>query len=117
MKNKILFALLVLVLAFSLVGCGPYASEGLFLGKWKNEILDCYEFFNDGTWTYEGWISSWDKDNGTWVHNGDNTITFINEEGEEKIAIYCSETEGEGEDKTETEWLLIEEERFYAVEN
>lgn len=99
MKNKILFALLVLVVAFSLVGCGSYASEDLFYGYWSSDNLEDLQ------------IAS----NGEWIHNGDNSITLLreSEEDENLIAIYHTTYEGEGEDRIEKRYLQIGDKKYY----
>lgn len=121
MKNKILLALAVLVLAFSLVGCGPSADQ--FVGKWKADsyITETYELKEDGNWSYE-----WNNLNllitreyGTWVWNGDYTATLTDEDGNEFSATYDTEKEidevtGEETDNIKA-FLLINDTKYYRV--
>lgn len=116
MKNKILLALLVLVVAFSLVGCGPSADQ--FVGEWKNNIHDRYNIFEDGTFLYEGWIT-WTEYTGTWIWNGDDTATLVDEDGNELVATYKTESEtiidketGE-ETKKVKPYLIIDDVKFW----
>lgn len=118
MKNKILLALAVLVLAFSLVGCGPSADQ--FVGEWKNNIHDRYNIFEDGTFLYEGWIT-WTEYTGTWIWNGDDTATLVDEDGNELVATYKTESEtiidketGE-ETKKVKPYLIIDDVKFWKV--
>lgn len=126
MKNKILFALLVLVVTFSLVGCGPRVE--FFIGKWEKEysgLLDSmgwYELFSDGTWTS---LSSgglgWIEHTGTWTWNGDNTATLVDEDGNEFTATRDVETETVIDQETGEEvkkhkaYLLINNTKYYRV--
>lgn len=120
MKNKILFALLVLVVTFSLVGCGPSASQ--FYGKWEKEysgLLDSmgwYELFSDGTWTS---LSSgglgWIEHTGTWTWNGDNTATLVDEYNNEFTAIHSWGYKDENYEES-TNYLLINDVKFWEVE-
>ncbi len=123
MKNKILFALLVLVVAFSLVGCGP--SESQFYGVWKadSSITQTYELKKDGNWSYE-----WNNLNlliireyGTWVWNGDNTASLTDEDGNEFTATYNTYSEEVIDEETGEEvtrykfYLLINDVKYWEV--
>ena len=123
MKNKILFALLVLVVAFSLVGCGPSANQ--FVGVWEADsyITETYELKEDGNWSYE-----WNNLNllitreyGTWVWNGDYTATLTDEDGNEFSATRDVETETVIDQETGEEvekhkaYLLINNTKYYRV--
>lgn len=123
MKNKILLALLVLVVAFSLVGCGPSANQ--FIGVWKADsyITETYELKEDGNWSYE-----WNNLNllitreyGTWVWNGDYTATLTDEDGNEFTATRDVETETVIDQETGEEvekhkaYLLINNTKYYRV--
>lgn len=123
MKNKILFALLVLVVTFSLVGCGPSASQ--FVGKWESYsplIANyTYELKEDGTYSFitdYTWLGS-NIEHGTWVWNGDNTATLTDEDGNEITA--TRDTEKEIDEKTGEEtdnlraFLLINDTKYYRV--
>lgn len=118
MKNKILLALAVLVLAFSLVGCGPSADQ--FVGEWKNIVHDCYKIFDDGAYSYDGYLN-WGYYTGTWVWNGDNTATLVDDEGNELIATYMTESETVIDEETGEEtkkikaYLLIDDVKFWKV--
>lgn len=113
MKNKILFALLVLVVAFSLVGCGPYASEDLFYGYWSSDNLEDLQIASNGEWALGHYITGWEV--GEWIHNGDNSITLLreSEENENLIAIHHTTYEGEGEDRIEKRYLQIGDKKYY----
>lgn len=130
MKNKILFALLVLVVAFSLVGCGPrvYTVQD-FVGKWKEHLsheafstAEYYVLTEDGlweSWYYSDWSSSSLSQKGTWVHNGDNTVTLtygLTFGGtKEMLATLLNEFDEEA-NKSYT-YLLINDVKYYEVED
>lgn len=125
MKNKILLALLVLVVAFSLVGCGPSANQ--FVGIWQadNYIFEEYEFKEDGNWSYI-WnnLNLISKSNyGTWVWNGDFTATLTDKDGNEFTAIHQTESEEVIDEETGEEvtkyksYLLINDVKYYEVED
>ena len=113
MKNKILLALLVLVVTFSLVGCGSYASEDLFYGYWSSDNLEDLQIASNGEWALGHFLTSWEV--GEWIHNGDNSITLLreSEEDENLIAIYHTTDEGEGEDRIEKRYLQIGDKKYY----
>ncbi len=118
MKNKILFALLVLVVAFSLVGCEPSASQ--FYGKWKRDTGHSYydfyyELTEDGKWNYiDPYFGGMLLNSGTWVWNGDHTATLVDEDGDEFTAVKSSEYKNEN-DESRTSYLLIDDEKFWKV--
>ena len=121
MKNKILFALLVLVVAFSLVGCGPSADQ--FVGKWQSTAgmgTYTYELKEDNTWTrLDEYLFGDFISNGTWVWNGDYTATLTDEDGNEFSATYDTEKEidevtGEETDNIKA-FLLINDTKYYRV--
>lgn len=123
MKRKVISFLFGLMLIFGVMGCEPYASEGLFVGSWESAGLmsSTYSIYKDNTWSwhYLGLIG----ESGKWVHNGDRTITLINEDdNEEIIAEYYSdkiyEKDEEGNvidtwDYTVEEYLLINGTKYY----
>ncbi len=125
MKNKILLALLVLVVAFSLVGCGPRVE--FFIGKWEHvgsmgTGTYTYELKQDSTWSllqeylFGDFISY-----GTWIWNGDNTATLTDEDGNEFTATRDVETETVIDQETGEEvekhkaYLLINNTKYYRV--
>lgn len=130
MKNKILFALLVLVVTFSLVGCeGAGPNPSWFVGKWKetlsNEAFSTAEYYvltEDGlweSWYYSDWSSSSLSQKGTWVHNGDKTVTLTYELtiGGTKEILATWNSEYDDETKKNKEYLLINDVKFWEVED
>lgn len=123
MKNKILFALLVLVVTFSLVGCGPSADQ--FVGKWQSTAgmgTYTYELKEDNTWTrLDEYLFGDFISNGKWVWNGDNTSTLTDEDGNEVTATRDVETETVIDQETGEEvkkhkaYLLINNTKYYRV--
>lgn len=119
MKNKILFALLVLVVAFSLVGCGPSADQ--FVGKWKEDSgYSYYDFYyeltKDGKWTYvDPYFGGRLLNSGTWTWNGDNTATLVDDYGNEFKAAQSSDYKNEN-DESSTRYLLIDDVKYWEVE-
>ena len=91
----------VLVLAFSLVGCGPSADQ--FVGKWKEDSgYSYYDFYyeltKDGKWTYvDPYFGGRLLNSGTWTWNGDNTATLVDEEGNELKATQSSDYKNEND--------------------
>lgn len=123
MKNKILLALLVLVVTFSLVGCGSSADQ--FVGKWQSTAgmgTYTYELKEDNTWTrLDEYLFGDFISNGTWVWNGDNTSTLTDEDGNEVTATRDVETETVIDQETGEEvkkhkaYLLINNTKYYRV--
>lgn len=123
MKRKVISFLFGLMLILGVMGCEPYASESLFVGSWESSgfMFSTYSIYKDNTWSwnYLGLIG----ESGKWFHNGDNTITLINEDNNEEIIaeyhsdkIYEKDEEGnviDTWDYTVEEYLLINGTKYY----
>lgn len=106
MKNKILLALAVLVLVFSLTGCEITLEEKDFVGTWESSDFNWYEINRDGTFRYGVLLlKQWD---GTWFCNGDDSITLVFEYGDSIVATRDRDFEYEKD-----YYLLIGSEKFW----
>lgn len=124
MKRIVISFLFGLMLIFGVMGCKPYASasESSFVGSWESSGLmsSTYSIYKDNTWS---WNYLGIGESGKWVHNGDNTITLINEDNNEEIIaeyhsdkIYEKDEEGnviDTWDYTVEEYLLINGTKYY----
>lgn len=110
MKNKILLALAVLVLVFSLTGCEITYEEKDFVGTWLctsngSSFFDAFTIYIDGTFEQGPYpMSQWD---GTWFCNGDTSITLVFEYGDSIVATRYYDSDC-GKD-----YLLINSEKYW----
>lgn len=111
MKNKILFALLVLVVAFSLVGCGY--EEHDFVGTYQY-FGEYYILNSDGTWL-SGMLGVATFDRGTWTWNGDDTVTLVNEAGNSTLAKRGCAKQYDWEEDYKN-YLLIDSTKYWEYE-
>ena len=110
MKNKILLALAVLVLVFSLTGCKVHEEKD-FVGTWVYFGVYYYILNSDGTWL-SGFLGVENYDSGTWTWNGDDTVTLVNTAGKPTLAtIGCAKEYDWEEDYKE--YLLIDSEKYW----
>lgn len=108
MKKRLLSILLGLIVVLGIVGCSFEPEPEDFVGEWRGIMLMTLNIYADYTWTYGQ--SVWVFERGTWIHNGDNTITLIREDGSESIAKKKYDRE------SESSYLLWEEDEYYKVE-
>lgn len=109
MKRKIIFIPLVLMMLVGIVGCKLQPDPEDFVGEWRGKMLMTLKLYEDFTYTYGQ--SVWVFDRGTWIHNGDNTITLIlNDDKSETIA------EKHYDKDSERRYLLWDNDKFYEVE-
>lgn len=121
MKKRLLSILLGLIVVLGIVGCSFYPEPEYFVGEWQGFALMTFNIYADYTWTYGQ--SIWVFERGTWIHNGDNTITLINEDNnEEIIAEYHSDRIYEKDEEgnvigtwayTVEKYLLIDGTKYY----
>ena len=106
MKKRLLSILLGLIVVLGIVGCSFEPKPEDFVGEWQGSGTLC--IYADYTWAYGmlGLALEW----GTWIHNGDNTITLIREDGSESIA------KKEYDRESESSYLLWKEYKYYKVE-
>lgn len=105
MKKRLLSFLLGLIVVLGIVGCSFEPDPEDFVGEWQGS--GTLYIYADYTWQYGmlGFALEW----GTWIHNGDKTITLILENGSESIA---KKEYGE----SESVYLLWKGGYYYKVE-